>query len=375
MTAHPFDPWGTKIGGIENFVRSMMRHAPPGVESAVIGVTESPGERPCGRWLRLEYEGRPVHFFALFPVAYPNRRARIPLFLRYPLALRKAPPLDNALTLFHRIEPILAPLQCGPRVLFVHGDPREMTGPDSEVKWRHLPQLYRAAERRAVNRARRVFVASRTGADCLRERHPRRADGIMYQPTGYRDDLFFPLPSGAPRENPRRIIFAARFEAQKNPLLALETFRRVREAVPDARMTAAGEGSLRAEFIRKRDEWGLREAAEVPGGMDADRLADAMRGAGAFLMTSRFEGMPIAALEALASGLPVVAAAAGELERIVGNAGRAIPGANAAQLADALIDALQHPDRYPPEVCAAAAAPWRAQRVMGALYDQLLAIE
>ncbi|MBD3267062.1 glycosyltransferase family 1 protein, partial [bacterium] len=40
VTVHPFDPWGTKIGGIENLIRSMIHHAPDDICMEVIGVTE-----------------------------------------------------------------------------------------------------------------------------------------------------------------------------------------------------------------------------------------------------------------------------------------------------------------------------------------------
>jgi hypothetical protein len=48
VTIHPFDPWGSKIGGIETAIRTMLQHAPADCVLSLVGVTENPHVRLPG---------------------------------------------------------------------------------------------------------------------------------------------------------------------------------------------------------------------------------------------------------------------------------------------------------------------------------------
>lgn len=87
----------------------------------------------------------------------------------------------------------------------------------------------------------------------------------------------------------------------------LEVASRVRAKVPDARFVIAGEGELRDELDSRRRALALEGCVEMPGWVkDVPAL---LSGADVFLLTSRWEGFPLAVLEAMAAGLPVVATA------------------------------------------------------------------
>jgi L-malate glycosyltransferase len=70
-----------------------------------------------------------------------------------------------------------------------------------------------------------------------------------------------------------------------------------------------GEGGERTALERHRAELGLNETVEMPGA--SDRVPDYLAAADLFVLPSRLEGMSNAILEAMASGLPVVARAVG----------------------------------------------------------------
>jgi sugar transferase (PEP-CTERM/EpsH1 system associated) len=70
-----------------------------------------------------------------------------------------------------------------------------------------------------------------------------------------------------------------------------------------------GEGAERTALERRRAELGLNETVEMPGA--SDRVPDYLAAADLFVLPSRLEGMSNAILEAMASGLPVVARAVG----------------------------------------------------------------
>ncbi|WP_127126226.1 glycosyltransferase [Georgenia sp. SYP-B2076] len=82
-------------------------------------------------------------------------------------------------------------------------------------------------------------------------------------------------------------------------------------------LTVLGDGPMRTALERLRDELGLRDVVAFAGEHDSDAVALAMRDADLFALTPFVtadgdrDGLPNVVVEALASGLPVVATAAG----------------------------------------------------------------
>ena len=64
---------------------------------------------------------------------------------------------------------------------------------------------------------------------------------------------------------------------------------------------------------------GLETRIAFKGWADAETVADLLRAADVYFLPSRAEGLPIAVLEALACGTPVVATPVGDLGRVVRN--------------------------------------------------------
>jgi glycosyltransferase involved in cell wall biosynthesis len=104
------------------------------------------------------------------------------------------------------------------------------------------------------------------------------------------------IPGGAPLA-----VAVGRLVHQKNHALAVEAFTRL----PGAYLVILGEGELRGELERLVDERGLRGRVLLPG-VRADARA-IVGAADVLVLPSRWEGLPLTVLEALAAGTPVVA--------------------------------------------------------------------
>ena len=96
---------------------------------------------------------------------------------------------------------------------------------------------------------------------------------------------------------------------RKDPLLALEAF--LRGAPADARCAFVGRGPLRDELERRARAAGAAERVLLAGELAPEALARWYDAADVLLLTSRREGRPNVVLEALASGLAVLATDAG----------------------------------------------------------------
>jgi L-malate glycosyltransferase len=112
------------------------------------------------------------------------------------------------------------------------------------------------------------------------------------------------------------------------------------ERLPDVRFVAVGQGPLEAEIRALHDRLGLGERLLLLG-----LRPDAVRVMGAcdvFVLTSHWEGLGVAVMEALALGLPVVATAVGGVPEVVqhGREGLLVPPGRPNEIAAALLAVL-----------------------------------
>ncbi len=103
---------------------------------------------------------------------------------------------------------------------------------------------------------------------------------------------------------------------------------------------ASYHGALR----RFADELGLHDAVTFRGALSDSELGESLTRADVYVMTSRHEGFGVPVLEAMASGLPVVANNAGALAEVVGDGGLLVDAADPYALAGAVARALHDDD-------------------------------
>jgi alpha-1,3-rhamnosyl/mannosyltransferase len=115
------------------------------------------------------------------------------------------------------------------------------------------------------------------------------------------------------------LLFTGTREPRKNLDRLLRAFAQVRDldlALVVAGPAGWGSGDLQARTV----ELGIAERVEFPGYLRDDDLAALLAGARAFVFPSLYEGFGLPPLEAMAAGIPVVAARAGALPEVLGDA-------------------------------------------------------
>lgn len=125
------------------------------------------------------------------------------------------------------------------------------------------------------------------------------------------DTISFDRPD---RITPSRDLLAVgRFADTKAPYLTMLAFHRAWKEVPELRLRMIGDGPLLESCWQMRDALGLNYVVDLPGVQSQQEVALAMQRSLAFVQHSLIttkgdrEGTPLAILEALSSGLPVVA--------------------------------------------------------------------
>ncbi|MGN6692760.1 MAG: glycosyltransferase [Aquihabitans sp.] len=174
------------------------------------------------------------------------------------------------------------------------------------------------------------------------------------------------------------VASVGRLEAQKDPVTLVEALAAVGDRVPTMRIALVGGGSLEDEVrgraaalgvAHRLDLLGLRE--DVPALLGAADL---------FALSSRWEGLPRAALEAARARLPIAATDTGGIRELVadGVTGRLVPIGDAPALADALVELATNPGQAGEWADAAASRlpAFTSARMVAdteALYERLLA--
>ena len=134
-------------------------------------------------------------------------------------------------------------------------------------------------------------------------------DRLHYICYGIDTDRFIPGNAGSA---PPHFLSLGRFTDKKAPHLTLLSFLEAWRMRPEARLTMAGGGELWESVRQLVVAYGLGQVVDLPGILTPDQVAERMRRSRAFVQHSVLtgagdsEGTPLAVLEAMASGLPVV---------------------------------------------------------------------
>jgi glycosyltransferase involved in cell wall biosynthesis len=154
------------------------------------------------------------------------------------------------------------------------------------------------------------------------------------------------IPDGAPL-----VLGVGRMVTKKGFHLLVERLPELLARFPDAHWALAGGGDRLEEWRAATAPW--KERVHLPGPVLHDELPDLYRAADLFVLPAlhdaagNVDGLPNVLLEAMASGLPVVASAISGIPLAVvdGETGRLVPEADAAALAAALAELLGAPGR------------------------------
>jgi alpha-1,3-rhamnosyl/mannosyltransferase len=199
---------------------------------------------------------------------------------------------------------------------------------------------------RGLRAAAAVLVPSAHTRDRLHAR-VRGVREVRVTPLGI-DERFSPGPAGGDRGP--YLLAVGTLQPRKNLEAALAAFERLHAGGLEHRLVVAGARGWRDEALVARlgvspaGEW-----IEFAGRVDDDALVRLYRGAACLLFPSRAEGFGFPPLEAMACGTPVVAAAAGSLPEVLGDAAPLVEPDDVDGLARAVAGVLADPE------------PWRAR--------------
>jgi len=169
----------------------------------------------------------------------------------------------------------------------------------------------------------------------------------MVIPNMIRKDLFLP-PSGPRKTDPFVFLWAGRLEHVKGVDLLLEAVKSLRERTDkEFFLRLAGKGSLREKLEQQAASLGLSDRISFLGRISRKEMLMEMQGANCFVLPSRYEAFGVVLIEAMATGLPVIATRSGGPDFIVNTEnGLLIEPENANELTKAMQMMMENISSY-----------------------------
>jgi glycosyltransferase involved in cell wall biosynthesis len=186
----------------------------------------------------------------------------------------------------------------------------------------------------------RIACISDATAESLTRWCPSVSEKITVIPNGIPLDKFENAQPATLADVPRdltRLVFVGRFEAQKDH----PTLLRALAAVPAARLLLVGDGPLRHQLEQMAQSLGIKNRVSFLGWRSD--VAAVLKASDIYVHSTHSEGFGIAACEAMAAGLPVVASDVPGLAQLVAGVGLLFPDADDKALARHLITLMKSP--------------------------------
>jgi glycosyltransferase involved in cell wall biosynthesis len=212
------------------------------------------------------------------------------------------------------------------------GNRRELRTPDKRRS--HI-----TAQRLAYRAAHVVVANSTAAADQLRLEAVAPAK-IRVITNGVDCDVY----ATPPRQRPlQQIVTVATLREEKGHDTLIAAAALVIERHPDVELSFIGDGPLRASLVRQVNLRGLRSRVRFLG--ERPDVAAQLSSADLFVLPSRTEACPNAVLEAMASGLPIIASRVGGVPELIesGVDGLLVPADAPGELASAINSLIEQP--------------------------------
>jgi glycogen synthase len=218
----------------------------------------------------------------------------------------------------------------------------QIAGPTAMDRWGPLgANLVRRWEAHQLSRVHHVSAVSPWLLQAVRPQLPKDAEGVVVE-VGV-DEGYFRVQ----RSESGYILFYGRFDLfQKGIDLLLEAFQGVKRIYPALELKLAGRGRDEGRIRHWIGNSGLSDSIEVISDPPMETTWKLMSGAQMMVMPSRFEGFGMVAAEAMAAGVPLVAAAVDAVPGVVGRDGALlVQGRDVKGLEQGIIALLENPAR------------------------------
>ena len=226
---------------------------------------------------------------------------------------------------------------------------------------------------KAYRHCERLILVSESLLNGLQVLFPWIKEKTEVIPNMIREDMFL-LPASRPEPDPFVFFWAGRLEHVKGLDVLLESvLNLINRNINGFSVRLAGRGSLKRKLMNRIRDMNLNDRVHLLGRLSREEIQSEMAAAHCFVLPSRYEAFGIVLIEAMATGLPVIAARSGGPEHIItGECGLLVDAENPCQLADAMEQMMNRYSNYSREQIRSRTLERYGQTAIMNRYDELL---
>lgn len=171
-------------------------------------------------------------------------------------------------------------------------------------------------------------------------------NSVFFIPNGVDTEKFKPLENKKKSREEFLLIAPRRLDPKNGLNFLISAMPLIRKEIPQIKLIIAGGGekSLKDSYLQLAKELNVSDIVSITGDVPYKDMPSIMAGADLIIIPSLMEAVSLAALEAMASGVPVVASDVGGLPLIIDETvGALVPPKDPQALADAIINLYHLP--------------------------------
>jgi glycosyltransferase involved in cell wall biosynthesis len=164
-------------------------------------------------------------------------------------------------------------------------------------------------------------------------------------PNGVELDRFNPVQKKE-RKDVLRLLTVGRLSVTKRVEMLIEAVERLDRDGHSVRFAIVGGGGMEKQVRQMVIQKGLSHIIDVTGRVATENMPDLYNSSDIFISASMQEGMSNAMLEAMASGLPIITTQCEGVEELMADNGIVVEQADAASIAEAIVNLAQDGESY-----------------------------
>jgi len=150
-----------------------------------------------------------------------------------------------------------------------------------------------------------------------------------------------------PSKNIKKLVYVGRLSAEKGVPVLFDSLQLLQSKEYDFELTLLGDGDDRKRLEAAAIEYGINNKVNFAGFVDQKTIADTLQSSDIFVLPSFAEGIPVALMEAMAMGVPVIATYVGGIAELVIDkiTGQMVYPSDKEGLANAIAYYIDNPDK------------------------------
>ena len=149
-----------------------------------------------------------------------------------------------------------------------------------------------------------------------------------------------------PHDKAKKLVYVGRLSGEKGVPILLESLKQLQKRNYDFHLTLLGDGEDRKKLEQEVKQASLDQQITFGGFVDQETIATTLKDSDIFVLPSFAEGIPVALMEAMAIGTPVIATYVGGISELVidGITGKVVYPSDPSSLADAIAFYMDNPE-------------------------------